>query len=679
MISEYKLITEWLMIRNTTYYAFLVALWQLSCGDLRHQRVAEALPAVIIATQKQVDTLQVVANRYIVVFKTQPGLEQATFVGYRAETSYFSSFLNAKYHYDAGIKDIRMISAIELPSLAEESTTPLTTLNWQTPPRTAAGIITEVHFASNELAAAHLQQWQERGDIHFAEPVYISSLTSNHEGGNTPPAEEPLTGYAAMAEEYSKYQQENSDSYWWHKEIKLADAMQEIAAAAPPRSNIYRKWSDAATSSNRPIIAVFDSGIDYEHPALRERMFRRGDSSTNWDLGCGNDVHGCNTTNPKKGMLGDGQARPWGTNESWAKRLKNKVGGACPSSDPAPGTKKIPFSSCSHGTHVAGIIVADGSIPGKRCDAAGVCPLCRILNIRVLSGVGVDGPEHSRFGGVTDTSILNGLKYVYELWANNIDVRIINASIGKFHRSRAVALLISKLKKQSSKTAGGRGVLVIGAAGNEDTMARTYPAALKDVLAVAATGANGIKSQFSNFGMWVDIAAPGGSTNNSICSTVPGAKYKGQAGTSMSTPVVAGVAGLMIAVTNDELDANEVEDALLFNSDPCKLYPGKDNPIETCQDEESQAAANTKYYLTKLDNTKNPVPLLGYGLLNALNTIKRDRNSAAYFVNIDQYEQRIDLTSCATLATSSASPLLLLLLPLPLLLLLRRRCRSRFT
>ena len=653
------------MRHTSLYYALFCAMWQLSCGDLpSHQ--AEQLPAVVIATQEQIDTLQVVANRYVVLFKSLPGIERATFVGYHDETVYFSPFLNEKYHYDAGIKDIRLISAVELPSLQEETQTPLTTLNWQQQPPPPTGMITEVHFASNELAEAHLRRWQERGDIYFAEPVYISLTRDNHE-----PAADSLSGYEALHAKYNSYQVNEDGWYWWHKEIKLADALSNISQAVSNNSPYYHNWEHVSKDGNHTIIAVFDSGIDHEHKALKKKMFKFSDYGvTKPDLACGtDDMQGCNTTNPEKGQLGDGRARPWGTNQTeidiWG---GSKVGGRCPEGTDKNGNE-LGFAACSHGTHVAGIIVAE-DVGGGGCSTAGVCPFCKVLNIRVLSGVGPEGPEKSRTGGVTDTSILNGLKYVHELWLKKIEVRVINASIGKFHRSRAVALLIKNLKKMSS-TDGGQGVLVVGAAGNEDTMARTYPAALDDVLAVSATGANGEKSDFSNFGMWVDIAAPGGNTDHKICSTVPGNSYRGEAGTSMATPVVAGVAGLMVAVwKQNQLSARDIEDRLLFNSNPTRLYPkkkpGDNSPVYN---------QNETFYLAKLEHVDNPVPLLGFGLLDAEAAVKGDVNSAQDIISKDPID-RVSLASCGTIAAPTASYPLAVLLLLPLLLVLRPRCRS---
>jgi len=178
-----------------------------------------------------------------------------------------------------------------------------------------------------------------------------------------------------------------------------------------------------------------------------------------------------------------------------------------------------------HGTHVAGIVDI-------------TAPEAKIMPLRVLDTEG--------YGNVFTIA-----KAVYFAQHNGADV--INLSLGSPSRSRLLQEVI--------QDATANGVLVAAAAGNSNSLVAEYPAAGNGVVAsadglVAVTSVNMYdqKSDFANYGKWVDIAAPG----ESIRSAFPVSKYAYWSGTSMATPFVSGQAALIHAVY-DKLDPSGVE------------------------------------------------------------------------------------------------------------------------
>lgn len=167
-----------------------------------------------------------------------------------------------------------------------------------------------------------------------------------------------------------------------------------------------------------------------------------------------------------------------------------------------------------HGTHVAGII---GVRTNNGRGVAAGCPRCQLLVAKV------DGA----FGGITDANVAQGIN-----WSTNRGAKVINLSLGAPQGSRVL--------KNAIDRATHRGVVVVAAAGNDDSSVRQYPAAYRNVIAAAATNKRDKRAGFSSFGKWVDVAAPG----VDILSTFPGG-YRRLDGTSFSSPHVAALAGLL--------------------------------------------------------------------------------------------------------------------------------------
>jgi thermitase len=172
-----------------------------------------------------------------------------------------------------------------------------------------------------------------------------------------------------------------------------------------------------------------------------------------------------------------------------------------------------PLDDHGHGTHCAGIIAA---VLNNNVGIAGLAQV-RVMAEKVLDMWG---------GGYWDW-VASGIIHATESGAD-----IISMSLGEYG--------YSELVHEAVRYAYDSGVLIIAAAGNENTNAKLYPAGLDEVIAVAATDQYDGKAWFSNWGDWIELAAPG----VDIISTVPWG-YTSWSGTSMATPHVSGVAALV--------------------------------------------------------------------------------------------------------------------------------------
>lgn len=166
-----------------------------------------------------------------------------------------------------------------------------------------------------------------------------------------------------------------------------------------------------------------------------------------------------------------------------------------------------------HGTHVAGVA---GANTGNRYGVAGGCFACGLIIAKVLGS-----------GGGYDSDIADGI-----IWSANNGAHVINLSFGGPGSSSVL--------ENSVNFATGKGAVLVAAAGNEDTSIPIYPAAYPNVIAVAATDKYDRRASFSNYGDWVDIAAPG----VNIVSTLPGG-YGYKSGTSIAAPHVSALAALL--------------------------------------------------------------------------------------------------------------------------------------
>jgi subtilisin family serine protease len=278
-----------------------------------------------------------------------------------------------------------------------------------------------------------------------------------------------------------------------------------------------KAWAKTQGSKD-VVVAVLDSGVDYNHVDLRANMWTRPDNLPEYvddELGPLDDVHGFDVDM----NLGD------------------------------------PMDDNGHGTHCAGVIGAEGD---NSEGIAGINWHVRIMPLKFLG----------RGGFGTTKAAIEAINYAIDRKKHGVNIRVISASWGSTSKSKALGDVI--------QAAGDAGILFVAAAGNNGTdndKRPHYPSNydLPNVISVAALDRADQLTSFSNFGIkTVHIAAPG----KDILSTWLGDQYREASGTSMATPQVAGVAALIVAA-NPNISVAKLKDRLLKSVDKIDTLSGK--------------------------------------------------------------------------------------------------------
>jgi subtilisin family serine protease len=193
-----------------------------------------------------------------------------------------------------------------------------------------------------------------------------------------------------------------------------------------------------------------------------------------------------------------------------------------------------PTDDHGHGTHVAGIAAAGINGFGT----VGVCPECRIMPVKVLN---------QRNGGTWGT-VSKGILFAVD---NGADV--INLSLG--------ATITSTTLISSVQYAIDNGVVIVAAAGNMASSSPFYPAAVPGVIGVSGTDSQDQFWPVSNYGDYIDVSAPAVNIYSSYYDLVNTSGYAYMSGTSMASPFVTGLVGLVLS-RRPELTVDEVTDLL---------------------------------------------------------------------------------------------------------------------
>ncbi|MDH5218273.1 MAG: S8 family serine peptidase, partial [Gammaproteobacteria bacterium] len=260
-------------------------------------------------------------------------------------------------------------------------------------------------------------------------------------------------------------------------------------------------------TGNDVIVAVIDTGVDYNHPDLVNNMWQNP-----------GEIPGNRIDDDGNGFVDDVRGWDFATNTN------------------------DPMDPNRHGTHVAGVIAAQGN---NGTGVTGINWSARIMPLKFMDNQGV-GTTAAAIRAI-EYAVANGAKVSNNSWGG-----------GNFSQALFDAI-------QAANRAGHMFIAASGNDGVSNDRTPHYPSSfdLPNIISVGASDESDLITTFSNFGATsVDLLAPGAS----IFSTVINNGYASLSGTSMATPFVSGVASLLFA-HNRDLTVSGVRNAILNNVD----------------------------------------------------------------------------------------------------------------
>jgi thermitase len=277
------------------------------------------------------------------------------------------------------------------------------------------------------------------------------------------------------------------------------------------------------------VVAIIDTGVDRSHSLLAASLWRdRRDSA---------DTPGDGLDNDGDGLVDDDSGWDFVDNDN----------------DPTDSFDDPANSVAGHGTFIAGLITT-------------LAPEAELLPIRAF---GADGLGNA-------FTIASAVKYAADHGA-----KVINLSLG--------ASQASQLLQDAIKDARQRGIMIVAAAGNDNSeLLPQFPSSMDEVLAVGAIDLESKKASFSNFGQHIDVCAPG----VKLISAYPNERAGGYAiwsGTSFAAPLAAAEAALVLAVDPKQPDVKKVIEDSANPLDPLnqdfggKLGKGSIDPLGALQ------------------------------------------------------------------------------------------------
>jgi serine protease len=346
--------------------------------------------------------------------------------------------------------------------------------------------------ANNRDVASLLQAYQNRFDVLYAEPNYV----------------------------WHKFDLPNDARFGQQWALRnTGQTIESNVGVSGADIHATQAW-DISEGSRGVVVGVIDTGVDYTHPDLIDNVWSAPAAFTvtinGQAINCPAGSHGFDA-----------------------------ISRTCD-----------PMDTDGHGTHVAGIIAANGN---NGTGVSGVNRIGSIMALRFLTNA----------GGTTSDAIaaIDFAIQVKTLFPTTANIRILNASWGGTYASQF-------LRDELTLTQAAE-MLVVASAGNDgvtNDLIAQYPANydLPNLLAVAATDNNDRLANFSNWGTTtVNLGAPG----VDVLSTLPSGAYGYESGTSMAAPMVSGAAALVLSSCT--LSTAGLRSNILSNVDAATTLTGR--------------------------------------------------------------------------------------------------------
>ena len=365
-----------------------------------------------------------------------------------------------------------------------------------------------VQYQSDAAPEAVARDYLDVPQVAAASPVYKKKMT---EIRTSPPDEEP--SYVPDDPEYAQQ--------WHYNNTGQTGGTPDADIDLPEAHNI-------TTGTPNVVISIVDSGLDLDHPDFQGMLW----------VNEAEDINNNGQFDPTPASEGGDLDGVDNDNNGF---VDDVVGYNHADGDP------VPSASGDHGTHVTGTVAAKNDNGEFVAGVAGGGPNGAGVRLMINQTFGT---SNGGFAEAITYAADNGAIVSQNSWGYTSQGTFEQAVLDAIDYFRANA---------GGPNAPMDGGLFVNAAGNSNSDGEFYPGFYGPSTAVTSTDDTDTKSGFSNYGSWVDIAAPG----SNVLSTVVGGSGT-LSGTSMAAPHVSGVIGL-VASANPGLTDDQME-TLLINT-----------------------------------------------------------------------------------------------------------------